>query len=307
MDFLKFSDISCQQLGAILALSSKIKAMHKAGADPALLSGKVLLMFFAKNSTRTRVSFEAAMAQLGGHAVFLSLADSQGSRGETLYDTGAAAGPMVDFVMARVKSHSDAEELANGSPSPVINGLSDLEHPCQALADMLTLSENGLLAPGKKLAFVGDCRNNVANSLTVACAMSGVEVSLCGPKGYSPLPEYVRKAEEFGCFPEFSTSPQEALSGCDAVYTDTWVSMGDEKEAESRLAALSPYQVDSQMMSLAKKGAIFMHCLPAHRGQEVSAQVIDGPQSAVFAQSENRLHAQKGLLAWLAREKAHGC
>jgi len=301
MDFLKFSDITPAQFHEILAISSKLKSAHKAGEASSLLRGKTLLMFFAKNSTRTRVSFEAAMAQLGGHAIFLSLADSQGSRGESLYDTGAAAGSMVDFVMARVKAHADAEELAQGSPSPVINGLSDLEHPCQALADALTLYELGLLVPGRKMAYAGDCRNNVANSLLIACAMAGMEVSFCGPQEFAPLKEYVETAEGLGCSASFSTDPPEALCGADAVYTDTWVSMGDEKEAAARISSLAPYQVDARMMAHAKKGAVFMHCLPAHRGQEVSPEVIGGAQSVVFAQAENRLHAQKGLLAWMAQ------
>jgi len=302
MDFLKISDVSQQQLAEILLLSSKIKSAHKERKPTLLLSGMTLLMFFAKNSTRTRVSFEAAMTQLGGHAIFLSLSDSQGSRGETLYDTGAAAGSMADFLMARVNSHSDIEELAAGCPSPTINGLSDIEHPCQSLADILTLSEHGKLGKGKKLAFIGDCKNNVANSLLLACAISGMDVSLSGPKNHAPISSYMKKAEEFGASIDFTTSAAEAAKGADAVYTDTWVSMGSEKDEEKLLDEFSGYTVDSALMAHAKKDAIFMHCLPAHRGQEVAAEVIDGKQSVVFHQAENRLHAQKGLLAWLSKE-----
>ncbi|MFA5929290.1 MAG: ornithine carbamoyltransferase [Candidatus Micrarchaeia archaeon] len=304
MDFLKISDASQPQLMEMLSLSSSLKAAHKQGKSQPLLLGKTLLMFFAKNSTRTRVSFETAMTHLGGHAIFLSMSDSQGSRGETLYDTGAAAGAMADFLMARVNSHSDIEELAKGSPVPTINGLSDIEHPCQALADLLTLQECGKLHPGAKLAFVGDCKNNVANSLLLACAMAGVSVSFTGPSTHAPLSEYVKKAQAFGASVVFSEDPQEALCSADAIYTDTWVSMGMEKDAASLIDEFSGYTVDAKMMSYAKEDAIFMHCLPAHRGQEVSAGVIDGPQSVVFQQAENRLHAQKGLLAWLDLNKS---
>jgi ornithine carbamoyltransferase len=303
VDFLKISDVAQQQLMEILSLSAELKSEHKAGKGRPLLAGKTLLMFFAKSSTRTRVSFETAMTQLGGHAIFLSLSDSQGSRGETLYDTGAAAGAMADFLMARVNSHSDVEELAKGCPSPTINGLSDVEHPCQALADLLTLQECKKIRKGAKLAFVGDCQNNVANSLVLACAMAGISVSFTGPQTHAPLPEYVRKAEEFGVSVDFSTDPAKALCGADAVYTDTWVSMGMEKDKAKLLKEFSGYTVDAKMMSHAKDDAIFMHCLPAHRGCEVSGDVIDGPRSVVFQQAENRLHAQKGLLAWLDRHK----
>jgi len=304
MDFLKISDVSKPQLSEILSLSASLKSEHKTGNGKPLLAEKTLLMFFAKNSTRTRVSFETAMTQLGGHAIFLSLFDSQGSRGETLYDTGAAVGAMADFIMARVNSHSDVEELAKGSHVPTINGLSDLEHPCQALADLLTLQECGKLKKGAKLAFVGDCKNNVANSLLLACAMAGVSVSFTGPQAHAPLPEYVNKAKGFGVSVDFSTNAAEALSGADAVYTDTWVSMGSEGDEEKLLDAFSGYSVDAKMMSYAKDDAIFMHCLPAHRGQEVSASVIDGHQSVVFLQAENRLHAQKGLLVLLNMQKS---
>jgi len=303
MDFLKISDASKPQLSEMLTLSALLKAKHKSGNGQPLLSGKTLLMFFAKNSTRTRVSFEAAMTHLGGHAIFLSMSDSQGSRGETLYDTGAAAGAMADFLMARVNSHSDVEELAKGCPVPTINGLSDIEHPCQALADLLTLQECGKLKAGAKLAFVGDCRNNVANSLLLACAMAGVSVSFAGPKKHAPLKEYVKEAKAFGVSVDFSTDAAEALCGAGAVYTDTWVSMGMEKHPASLVDEFSGYTVDAKMMSYAKDDAIFMHCLPAHRGCEVSDGVIDGPQSVVFRQAENRLHAQKGLLVWLDAHK----
>ena len=301
MDFLKFCDISESQLCEILGLSSRLKAANGNGGARAILKNKTLLMLFEKNSTRTRVSFEAAMTQLGGHAIFLNTGSSQSARGESYFDTGAAAGPMTDFIMARVHSHSSLEELAQGSPVPVINGLSDLEHPCQALADLLTLSELGKLGKGKKVAYVGDCANNVANSLACACAMSGTALSMSSPEGYEPNPAYLSLASKLGCDIRFAKDPAEAVKGADAVYTDTWVSMGDEAEEKKRLGAFAGYTVDNRLMGHAKKDAAFMHCLPAHRGQEVAPEVIDGPQSAVFRQAENRLHAQKGLLVWLSK------
>jgi ornithine carbamoyltransferase len=209
---------------------------------------------------------------------------------------------MADFIMARVHTHSQLLELSDGSRVPVINGLSDLEHPCQALADLLTLSENGKLHKGSKLAFVGDCRNNVANSLLLACAMAGMDVSLTGPGNREPLAEYVEKAKKFGADVQFTTDANAAVDGADAVYTDTWVSMGSE-ETEAILQEFKNYTVTGDLMSKAKHDAIFMHCLPAHRGQEVSAEVIDGKRSVVFQQAENRLHAQKGLLAFLAKKR----
>ncbi len=292
-------DISPKDLQDILWVSLRIKQELKGGTHEEMLKGKTLLMLFSKNSTRTRVSFETGMTQLGGHAVFLDMEKSQGSRGESFFDMGGSVGGMADLVMARLHSHQDIEKLAEGSAAPVINGLTDLEHPCQALSDMLTLWELGKLKKGGKLAFVGDCRNNVANSLMLACAMSGLEVSMVGPEGYAPKSEYVEMAQGFGCKVEHCADVEKGLEGVDAVYTDTWVSMGDEIEAKKRVEVLSPYQVDEKLMYYAKQDAVFMHCLPAHRGQEVTNEVIDGKQSVVFLQAENRMHAQKGLMCWL--------
>jgi len=299
MDFLKMSDIGPGQLQEILWKSLKLKQEWKRGEGKELLPGKTLLMLFSKNSTRTRVSFEAGMAQLGGHAIFLDLAKSQHARGESFFDTGGAVGGMADLVMARLHSHSDLEELAGGSQAPVINGLTDLEHPCQAVSDMLTLWELGKLKKGNRVVFVGDCGNNVANSLMVACAMAGLDISLVGPEEYGPREEYVKIAEGLGGNVIVSEDAIEGLEGADAIYTDTWVSVGNEGEAEGRLEKFAPYQVNQEMMGHAKPDAVFMHCLPAHRGQEVANEVIDGPQSVVFQQAENRLHAQKGLMVWL--------
>jgi ornithine carbamoyltransferase len=219
-------------------------------------------------------------------------------------DTGAAAGGMVDFIMARLHSHADLQSLADGSPVPVINALTDLEHPCQALADLLTLQERGQLTPGRKIAYVGDCANNVAHSLLLASAMMGLEVALVGPPSLAPSVAYVKKARALGAKVTVTTDCKIGLSNADAVYTDTWVSMGMEKEKAARLRLLTPYQVNSKLMAYAKREALFMHCLPAHRGEEVTADVLDGPSSVVFQQAANRLHAQKGLLTYLARSSS---
>ncbi len=302
MDFLKIDDISPAQLREILALSAQLKSEQQRGQFRDLLSHRTLLMLFEKNSTRTRISFETAMTQLGGHAIFLDHSRSQVSRGETMRDTGAAAGSMVDFIMARLNSHTDLRQLADGSPVPVINALTDLEHPCQALADLLTLQEKGKLFPERKICYVGDCDNNVAHSLLLAAAMMKLDVALVGPKKFAPSPDYVKKAKAFGVNVLVTTDPKAGLAGADAVYTDTWISMGMEKEKAARLKLFAPYQVNSKLMAYAKPDAVFMHCLPAHRGEEVSADVLDGPASVVFAQAQNRLHAQKGLLVWLSRQ-----
>ena len=303
MDFLRMTDITPDQLREILSLSAKLKSDLKAGRFSDPLSHKTLLMLFEKNSTRTRVSFETAMAQLGGHAIYLDSARSQLSRGESLQDTGAVLGGMVDFIMARLFHHSDLEAISQASAVPVINGLTDAEHPCQVLADLFTMQEKWGSLKGRKLAFVGDCDNNVAHSLVAGCAMVGMDVSLLGPKEAEPKKKYMEKAKTFGTSVSFSSTPASALANCDAVYTDTWVSMGDEKESAARLKRFAPYQVNAKLMSYAKPAAIFMHDLPAHRGEEVSADVMDGPQSVIYAQAHNRLHAQKGLLVWLASQQ----
>ncbi|VVB56739.1 Ornithine carbamoyltransferase [uncultured archaeon] len=303
MDFLKMGDVTPAQLQEILTLSLQLKHGYSQGHLPALLDKKTLLMLFEKNSSRTRVSFETAMTQLGGHAIFLDSAASQRARGESFYDTGAALGGMADFIMARLYRQYDLQELARGSPVPVINGLTEEEHPCQTLADLLTLHELGKLRPGSKLAFVGDCSNNVARSLMAGAAMAGLSVSLIGPKESKPSDSSILHARSFGPQVDFTLEIPAGLKGADVVYTDTWISMGDEQAAEVRRERFEHYQVNARLMAHAKPDAVFMHCLPAHRGEEVSDEVMDGPQSVVFKQANNRLHAQKGLLAWLASRK----
>lgn len=280
----------------ILDLASKIKAGE---VEDKPLEGKTLAMIFQKSSTRTRVSFDVGMYQLGGRAIFLSSNDLQMGRGEPISDTAKVLSRFVDGIMIRAIKHADVEELARHSDVPVINGLTDLEHPCQALADMLTIKEHLGDWEGKKICFVGD-GNNVSNSLLLIAPLLGMDMSLACPKGYEPNEKIVETAKEYA--EENNTEIiitddiGVALENVDAVFTDVWVSMGDEAEAVQRQKDFAPFQVNKDLMSLANDGAIFMHCLPAIRGQEVTAEVIDGPQSVIYDEAENRMHAQKAVL-----------
>ena len=280
----------------ILDLAAKIKAGE---VEDKPLEGKTLAMIFEKSSTRTRISFDVGMYQLGGRAIFLSSNDLQMGRGEPIYDTAKVLSRFVDGIMIRAKKHSDVEELAEHADIPVISGLTDVEHPCQALADMLTIREHLGDWDGKKICFVGD-GNNVCNSLLLIAPLLGMDMSVACPKGYEPAEDILQTAREYaeenGTEIIVSEDIGVALENVDVVYTDVWVSMGDEAEAEQRQIDFAPFQVNSDFMSLANDGAIFMHCLPAIRGQEVSAEVIDGPQSVVFDEAENRMHAQKAVL-----------
>ena len=259
-------------------------------------------MIFEKSSTRTRVSFEVGMHQLGGHALFLSREDIQLGRGETVPDTAKALSRYVDGIMIRAYEHDAVQELADNSDVPVINALTDDHHPCQALADLMTLYEVKGSLEGKKLAYVGD-GNNVVHSLVLACAKTGVDCSIAVPEGYEPKKEIIELAKEYakstGAHIEVTHDPQAAVAGADAVYTDVWTSMGWEDEQEVRLKDFAPYQVNSDLMSHADEEAIFLHCLPAKRGEEVTGEVIDGPQSFVFQEAENRLHVQKAVMVAL--------
>ncbi len=268
---------------------------------PQQLRGKTVALIFQKSSTRTRVSFETAVAQLGGHPIYLSWNEMQLGRGETVSDTAKVLDRYVDGIMARVYSHEDLITLAESADAPVINGLSDKAHPCQILADLLTLIQYKKRLKGLKVAYVGD-GNNVCNSLLIGCAKTGVNISVARPQGYGPDPEAVQNAEKAAdkssSTVEVTDDPQQAVNGADAIYTDTFVSMGMEKEKETRLSTFIPkYRVTKALMSQAKPGAIFLHCLPAHREDEVTEEVIDGPQSAVWDQAENRLHTSKAILS----------
>ena len=294
-------DYSRADIVEILDLARRMKA--DPGAFRGALRGRTLAMIFQKASTRTRVSFEAGMYQLGGHAMNLSGGDIQLRRGETVPDTARVLSRYVDAIMARVYAHEDLEEMARCASIPVINGLSDLCHPVQALADFMTLLEHRGTLEGARVAYVGD-GNNVCHSLMLAAAKLGVAMSVAAPEGYDPNPGIVasaaRTAEESGTPAAAVTrDPMDAVKEADAVYTDVWTSMGQEAESAARVAAFQGYMVTEKMMAAAGRNAVFMHCLPAHRGEEVAAEVMDGPRSVVFDQAENRLHAQKAVLALL--------
>ena len=292
---LSVSDIK-DDVKYILDLASKIKAGE---TEDKPLEGKTLAMIFQKSSTRTRLSFDVGMYQLGGRAIFLSSNDLQMGRGEPISDTAKVLSRFVDGIMIRAIKHSDVEELAQYSDVPVINGLTDLEHPCQALADMLTIKEHLGDWEGKKICFVGD-GNNVSNSLLLIAPLLGMDMSMACPKGYEPNEDILKTAHEYASENNTEITITDdiglALQNVDVVFTDVWVSMGDEAEEEQRKKDFAPFQVNSDLMGLANEGALFMHCLPAIRGQEVTSDVIDGPQSVIYDEAENRMHAQKAVL-----------
>jgi ornithine carbamoyltransferase len=271
------------------------------------LENKTLAMVFAKPSTRTRVSFEVAMEQLGGHAIFLGMNDIQLGRGEAVSDTAKALSRYVDGIMARLFKHSDLKELAKHSDVPVINGLTDLLHPCQALADVYTIDEKLERLKGVKVSYVGDGSSNACHSLIHACSKLGLDLTIGCPKKYAPdkgvLSNGKRNAGFSGARIRLGEDPKKAVKGAEVLYTDTWVSMGEDKEKAARLKALKPYQVNRKLMALADPLCLFMHDLPAYRGNEVTADIIDGKRSIVWDQAENRLHVQKAILAMLMGPK----
>jgi ornithine carbamoyltransferase len=299
---LTISEFSNEEVQLLIDKAVELKTKGN-GQKP--LEGKILGLIFEKNSTRTRVSFEAGMLQLGGQAIYMNSHDSQLGRGEPISDTAKVLSHYVDGIMIRTFSHERIQELANHSDVPVINGLTDLAHPCQALADVLTLKEQKGSLKGLKLAYVGD-GNNVANSLMVISAKLGIDFALAAPKKYWPSESTVNEcekiAEQTGSKIIVTEDVIEAVKDADGVYTDVWTSMGQEKENEQRLNDFNGYQVNEELVSHAKSDYVFMHCLPAHRGEEVSAGVIDGPNSVVFEQAGNRLHAQKALLVELLKD-----
>ncbi len=283
------------QISPLLEIADKFKK-NQMEENP--LQGKTLAMIFEKSSTRTRISFEVGMNQLGGTGLYLSTDDLQIGRGEPISDTARAMSRYVDGIMIRASKHTDVIELAKNSTVPVINGLTDLEHPCQALADMQTIKEHKGNFKGK-IVFAGD-GNNVCNSLLLICAILGMDMTVACPVGYEPPAEIIKKATsmalESGAHLEITPDIKSAVTDADVVYTDVWVSMGDEFQIKERIESFKPYQVNEELISMAREDAIFMHCLPAIRGQETTAEVIDGPQSVVWDQAENRLHAQKAIL-----------
>ncbi|MEW6308430.1 MAG: ornithine carbamoyltransferase [Bacillota bacterium] len=293
-------DFTAEEVRQVLATGHLMKLRWKAGETYAPLRGKTLGMIFQKSSTRTRISFEVGMFQLGGHALFLSANDLQLKRGETIADTARVLSRYVQGIMIRAYDHQDVVDLATHSSVPVINGLSDHLHPCQALADLMTLEEKFGRLAGLQLVYVGD-GNNVAHSLLYGCAKTGVNIAVASPPGYTPDPGVVERAradaEATGAKIEVVTDPREVLPRAHAIYTDVWVSMGQDAERERRLRDLQPYQVNAALMAGARPDAIFLHCLPAHRGEEVTDDVIDSKRSAVLDEAENRLHVQKAVLA----------
>ena len=294
-DCLTLAEFSPEEIRLLLDEAVKIKASQKSGDSFQPLRGKTLAMVFQKPSNRTRVSFEVGMYQLGGLALPLSPQEIQMGKREATSDIGKTLARYTDAIMARVFGHEEIEELAAATDVPVINGLADLHHPCQALADLLTVHEEFGALEGVEVSYVGD-GNNVAHSLALGCALTGAQLTIAHPEGHAPSVEVVELSAKLGAAPTLTRDPYEAIVGARIVYTDVWASMGQETEAEERKKKLAPYQVNEELMSHAAADAIFLHCLPAHRGEEVSAGVIDGPRSRVFEQAENRLHAQKALL-----------
>ncbi len=290
---LSILDFSREEIYELLDIAMYLKKNR--GSVSRVLENRSLAMLFEKPSTRTRISFEVAMTELGGHSLYLGPRDLQLGRGETISDTAKVMSRYVHGIMARVYRHSTLEEMAASASVPVINGLSDLEHPCQLLADLLTIREYKGDFEGLSFAWVGD-GNNVCNSAILACSLMGMEVRVATPQGYEPDRGIVERAERLGGRVFLTHSPVEAVRDADVIYTDTWVSMGDEKEAELRLKAFQGYQVDEELVSHAMEDVVVMHCLPAHRGEEITGEVLDGSHSVVFDQAENRLHAQKAVL-----------
>ncbi len=290
--FLTLADLSTEELEQLLRRAAELRAVQHNGDIHEPLRGKVLGMIFEKSSTRTRVSFEAGMAQLGGHAIFLSPRDSQLGRGEPIEDTARVLSGMVDAVMIRTFAHENVERFASAATVPVINGLTDDHHPCQLLADLQTWQAHRGEIAGRRVAWMGD-GNNMCRSWMQAAERMDFDLNIGCPDGYAPddLSEYPRSRH--------CVDPLQASEGADVVVTDVWASMGMEDEQAERVRAFEPYQVNARVMQAADDRAIFMHCLPAHRGEEVTAEVIDGPQSVVWEEAENRLHAQKALLEWL--------
>jgi ornithine carbamoyltransferase len=299
-DYLSVDDLSAPELGSVLSLAGKLKADRQMHRDA--LAGRSAALIFEKSSTRTRVSFEVGVAQLGGHPITLSSGDLQLGRGETIEDTGRVLSRYVDVIVLRTFEQERLEALAGAASIPVVNALSDFEHPCQALADLLTIEEHlGGLA-GRILTYVGD-GNNVAHSLLLAGAKAAMTVRVSTPVGFEPIPQVVERAEEIaaeaGGSIEVGTDPAAAASGAHVLYTDVWASMGQEAEAEERALIFRPYQLNEALIDVADPGVLVMHCLPAHRGEEISDRAIDGDRSVVFDQAENRLHTQKALLVFL--------
>lgn len=309
-DFLELKSFPASELTGLLRLAAQLKRQQRRGTPQHHLQGKMLGLLFQKPSTRTRVSFEAGMNQLGGQAMVLPMADIQLSRGETVADTARVLSRYLDGLVIRTFDHAIVEEWAREASIPIINGLTDLSHPCQALSDLLTIQEKKGRLRGIKVAYVGD-GNNVTNSLIEASARMGMTMTVGCPAGYQPdqhIVDWARlESQKTGGSVEIHQDPAIAVKDADVVYTDVWISMGREREQGRRLKTLAPYQLNERLMTRAKSDAIVMHCLPAHRGEEITANVLDGPQSVILDQAENRLHVQKAVLVkLLGRKESRG-
>ncbi|CUU50517.1 MULTISPECIES: ornithine carbamoyltransferase [Clostridium] len=303
-DLLKMDDLSKEEILDILNLADQLKYEQKHGIEHHHLKGKSLGMIFEKSSTRTRVSFETGMYQLGGNSLFLTDRDMQIGRGEPIEDTARVLSRFIQGIMIRTFSQDEVEKLAKYASIPVINGLTDEEHPCQVLADLMTIRENKNILEGLKVAFIGD-GNNMANSLMIGCLKVGMNFAVASPENYTASKEYLNRAKEIaekeGVTFTITTSPLEAAKDADVIITDVWASMGREEEANERLKAFEGFQVNKELMTIADKNAMVLHCLPAHRGEEISAEILEEHADSIFDESENRLHAQKAVLVKLMK------
>lgn len=303
-DLLKMDDLSKEEILDILNLADQLKYEQKHGIEHPHLKGKSLGMIFEKSSTRTRVSFETGMYQLGGNSLFLTDRDLQIGRGEPIEDTARVLSRFIQGIMIRTFSQTEVEKLAKYASIPIINGLTDEEHPCQVLADLMTIRENKNILEGLKVAFIGD-GNNMANSLMIGCLKVGINFAIASPKDYTASEKYLTRAKEIAEKENvnfiITTSPIEAIKDADVVITDVWASMGHEEEAEARIKAFEGFQVNKELMDLADKNAIVLHCLPAHRGEEITAEILEEHADSIFDESENRLHAQKAVLVKLMK------
>ncbi len=305
-DLISIHDLEIGEVALILDVAAKLKRKQKKGEPHQYLKGKTLAMLFSKASTRTRTSFEVGFFQLGGHPIYLSDDASQIGRGEPVKDTARVLSRFVDGIMIRTFSHESVIELAKYASIPVINGLTDLLHPCQALTDLFTIQEKMKVLKGRKMVYVGD-GNNMAHSLMYAAAKVGMNMVCACPKGYQPDPKVLAEAQEdaahTGCTITVEEDVMKAVKGADVLYTDTWASMGQEEEHDARKKIFAPYQINAELLAAARPEAIVMHCLPAYRGEEITDGVIEGPQSVVFDQAENRLHVQKAIMALLMSDE----